>query len=95
MFITTGELRTKGGEAIAGWDKVECSIWPAGDRTTSAGESYDYSGQAERDAADELARPNRMLVVDGTAYTIVSAVAMDILPHVELRLRRSGAAGGV
>lgn len=95
MFITTGFLQTKGGEPVDGWDVVACSIWPAGDRTTGAGESYDYTGEADRDAADELAKPNRVLVVDDAVYTIVSAVGMDIVPHTALRLRRSGAAGGV
>lgn len=95
MFITTGAITDLGGTPVVDWDKVQVSVWPAGDRTTSTGESYDYTAEAELDAAAELSKPNRRLLVDGDSYMIVSAVAMEIVPHVALRLRRVGSAGGV
>lgn len=95
MFITEGAITDLGGGAVPGFAEVECSVWPTGNRTTQTGEAYDYIGEADIDARDELAKPNRRLMVDGNSYVIVAVTAMEILPHCSLRLRRVGSAGGV
>lgn len=69
--------------------QIELSIWPAGEQTTNTGEAYDFTGEAQEEAAEHLVgKPNRMIVVDGVRYTVVSAFLHGYVPHVELRLRQ-------
>lgn len=89
-FLTTGELREQGA---AGWttvdgaDEVPCSVWPAtSSRNSASGRQHSHGGEAALAYAAALRAPNRMLVVDGDTYKIVSATPADFLPHVVLEL---------
>lgn len=96
-FLTTAELQKTGGSPVAGVDAVPVSIWALSSaRPTSRGEVYDWEGEAAIAFAEELAKPDRQLQVDGERYVIVSAVAHRLgIPHVALRLVRAGRRGGL
>lgn len=86
-FDKLGQVVKQGGEVVA--NDVPLSIWQlTAARQTSAGESYDYTGEADAAFAGELvSRVNRSIVVDGKRLKIISAIAMEYLPHVALELR--------
>jgi hypothetical protein len=94
MFLDDGIIADLSGTPIAELPTVPVSVWPSGARVTQAGEAYDYTGEADLDAYAALSVQNRRLLVRGSSYVIVSAIENDIVPHVALRLRRMGAAGG-
>jgi hypothetical protein len=74
---------------------LACSLWPlANPRTTAGGETYDWMGEAERAAYDELAKTNRSIKTsEGRYLKIISATPHDFLPHVALQLRETRAGG--
>jgi hypothetical protein len=74
---------------------LPCSLWPLpSPRSTSSGEVYDWTGEAPRDAYEDLRKQNRALVdADGRYLVIVSATPNDFLPHVALQLRETRPGG--
>jgi hypothetical protein len=83
-FDKTGTI--KHGSTDLG--EISLSIWPSGESTTPAGEAYDWEGEAHEDSAELLVgKGNRMILVEGQRYAVVSAFFNGYVPHVELRLR--------
>lgn len=85
-------MLAQGGEVKLA--SLQLSVWPLGSpQRTAAGEVYDWRGEAEDLAADHLVqRANRSIeITQGTAagkrLKVVSAVAHEFIPHVELQLR--------
>ncbi len=82
--------------------QVKLSVWKRADpRETPTGESWEWSGEAEIEAAELLVDQSnrRLYVVDnaseldpeaetppGRRLVVLAAVRHDFLPHVELRL---------
>lgn len=92
-FDSEGTVTEQGGAVVRAG--VAVSVWrlPAA-RVTSAGKTYDYTGEAEGSAADVLVdHPNRHLVLGDRDFVIVGANEHLYLPHVELRLRLMLAGG--
>ena len=83
---------------------IKLSVWQQPEsRETATGQVWDWSGEAEIEAADLLVdQTNRQLfVVDsaaeldleaeeppGTRFSVLVAVRHDFLPHLQLRLAR-------
>ena len=87
-FLSVGVVTTLGGDVTVG--ALPCSVWPATSSSSGdAGHHHSHTGEAELDFADELQIPNRVLVVDGVSYRIVSATPNYFLPHVVLELNRT------
>lgn len=86
-FDKTGQIKHGGADV---GDPIELSVWPAElNSTTATGEAYDFTGEAQEEAAEDLVgKPNRRIVVDGETFVVVAAFFHGYLPHVELRLRR-------
>lgn len=92
-YLQTADVLAQGGTVVK--FGIAVSIWPAGDPVTAAtAESYEFTGEAELDAADALVgQGNRSLRVDGRRYKVLAAHRHEFLPHVELRLREMRPAG--
>jgi hypothetical protein len=87
LYPATATIRKLGGEVVA--TGVPIGIWQTSPgRAGEAAAIYDYDAELPIEWIDELAPPNRELVVDGSSYKIIDATAHEIAPRVTLRLRR-------
>lgn len=87
-FRQFGEVRDRDGTVLLA--VVPCQVWrDASGTAIDTGESYDYACWMHADGSAALVEEdNRLLVVDGTEYRVVDALSFDVMPHLELALRR-------
>lgn len=93
-FDSPATIHDQGGAQVGTVD-VSIRKLPS-PRETRTGETYTWVGEADAAAAGELeGRVNRHLIVDGRRLNVISAVAFEALPHVQLLLyevRQGGSA---
>jgi hypothetical protein len=86
FYDRKAQIQDSGGDILPDDDALfDCAIdeIPGGSET-ARGERYDADFVMDIDAAPYIVRqPNRKIVVGGVRYAVVSAVAHDVVPHVE------------
>lgn len=96
FFDRTAQIIDSAGEPVPDADTTfDCAISEIpGGSETARGESYDADAVIEAAAAPYLVRiPNRRLLIDGVRYSVISAVAHDVVPHVEATIAELRPAG--
>lgn len=93
LYDKTATVRDRSGATLA---TVPCDLWRNDSSDSAVGEVLNWSGVCQQTAAAVgalVGKSNRLLVVDGSEYRVIDAVASRVLPNIVLTLRQVSASG--